>query len=81
MVDIPIDRFALTGTLVWYMCLSVSVYVCLSVRLFTFEVPFKRLLPPLPKVGCLKFLEIQNIWGKVMQRSGLRFEDLRLKVV
>ena len=31
-------------------------------------------LPPLPEVGCPKFLEIQNPWGKIMERSGLRFE-------
>ena len=30
-------------------------------------------LPPLPEVGCPIFLEIRNPWGKVMERSGLRF--------
>ena len=38
--------------------------VCLSVRLFTFEVQFKRLFAPLPKVECPIFLEIRNPWGK-----------------
>ena len=33
-------------------------------------------LPPLLKVECLNFLEIQNPWGKVLKRSGLRFEHL-----
>ena len=28
--------------------------------------------PTLPKVGCPLFLEIQQHWGKVMKRSGLR---------
>ena len=43
--------------------------VCVSVCLFTFEVPFKRILPPLPEVGFPKFLEIRNPWGKVMEGS------------
>ena len=38
------------------MCVGVSV--CLSVCLFTSEVPFKRLFAP--KVRCPKLLEIQN---------------------
>ena len=50
-------------------------YVYLSVCSLI-EVPFKRLLPPLPKIGCPKFLKIQNPWGKVMERSGLTFEHL-----
>ena len=36
-------------------------------------------LPPLPKVGCPKFLEIRNPWGKVMERSGLTFEHFCFK--
>ena len=52
--------------------LSVSLSVCLCVcsllryRLTVF-------FPPLPKVGCPIFLEIQNPWGKVMERSGPTF--------
>ena len=42
------------------------------IRLYIyFEVPFYCLFPPDPKVGCPKILEIQNPWGKVMERSGL----------
>ena len=37
-------------------------------------------LPPLPEVGCPIFLEIRNPWGKVMERSGLRYEHFCLKV-
>ena len=50
-------------------CPSVCVSVCslLRYRLNVF-------LPPLPEVGCPIFLEIQNSWGKVVKRSGLRFE-------
>ena len=41
-----------------------SQCVCLFVRVFTFEVPLKCLFAPLLKVGCPKFLEILNPWGK-----------------
>ena len=37
-------------------------------------------LPPLPEVGCPIFLEIRNPWGKVMERSGLRYEHFGLKL-
>ena len=64
------------------ICPSVCLSVCLCVRLFTFEVPFKRLFaPPLPEVGCPIFLEIRNPWGKVMERNGLRVEHFCLKMV
>ena len=61
--------------------LSVRLSVRLFVCVFTFELPFKCLFPPLPKVGCPIFLEILNPWGKVMERSGLRFEHFCLEVV
>ena len=57
------------------------VCLCVSVCVFTFEVPFKRLFAPLPEIGCPIFLEIQNPWVKVMERSGLRFEHFCLEVV
>ena len=57
-------------------CPSVRV----SVRLFTFEVPFKCLFAP-TSCGCPIFLEIRNPLGKVMERSGLRFEHFCLEVV
>ena len=49
----------------------VHVFVCLCVRVFTFFLNFffllfKRLLPPLPEVGCPILLEIRTPWGKVM---------------
>ena len=34
----------------------------------------RSILPPLSKVGCPKFLEIRNPWGKVLERSVLRIE-------
>ena len=66
--------------------LSVCLSVRVSVRLFTFEVPFNSLFAPtshweVPKVGCPIFLEIRNPWGKVMGRSGLTFEHFWLEVV
>ena len=38
-------------------------------------------LPPFPNVGYPIFLEIRNPWGKVMERSGLRYEHFCLKIV
>jgi hypothetical protein len=60
---------------------NVHIFVCLSVCVFTFEVPFNGLFAPLPEVGCPVFLEIRNPWGKVMERSGLTFEQFYLEVV
>ena len=53
---------------------NVRLSVCVFVRLFTFEIPFKRLFAPLPKVNCPKIFEIRNPWGKAVEISGLRFE-------
>ena len=57
-------------------CPSVRLSVCslLRYRLNVF-------LPPLPEVKCPIFLEIRNPWGKVMERSGLRYEHFCLKNV
>ena len=52
-----------------------------SLTFFTFEVPFNGFVPPLPEIRCPIFLEIQNPWGKVMERSGLTFEHFCLEVV
>ena len=49
------------------------VAVCVLSPLFMWYI-LRPILPPLPKVGCLKFLEIRNPWGKVLERSGLRIE-------
>ena len=66
------------------VCQSVCLSVCLSVRPCVCSLMRYRLnvfLTPLSKVGCPIFLEIQNPWGKVMERSGLRFEYFCLKIV
>ena len=58
-------------------CPSVCQYVRLFVRLSVCSLlryHFNVFLPPLPEVRCPIFLEIRNPWGKVMERSGLRFE-------
>ena len=59
------------------VCLSVRVCVCslLRYRLNVF-------LPPLPEVRCPKILKILNpSWGKVVERSGARFEHFCSKMV
>ena len=64
--------------------LSISLNVRLSVCPCVCSLLRYRLnvfLPPLPKVGCPILLEIRNPWGKVMERSGLRFEHFGLKIV
>ena len=38
-------------------------------------------LLPFPEVGCPIFLEIRNPWGKVLERSGLRYEHFCLTIV
>ena len=61
-------------------CLSVCLCVCPSVCSLL-RYCLNVFLPPLPKVGCPKFLEIQNPLGKVVERSGLRFVHFCLEVV
>ena len=64
--------------------MSICLFVCLSVCLSVCSLLRYRLtvfLPPLPEDGCLIFLDIRNPWGKVMERSGLRFEHFCLEVV
>ena len=35
--------------------------------------------PPLPEVRRPIFLDLRKLWGKVMKRSGLRFEHFSLE--
>ena len=55
--------------------LCVTCHMCVSVCLSLFmQYILRPILPPLPEVGCPKFLEIWNPWGKVLVRNGLRIE-------
>ena len=60
------------------VCLSVCLSVCLFVHFLRYRLNI--FLPPLPEVGCLKILEIRNPCGKVMERSGLKFEHFCLNI-
>ena len=55
--------------------------VCVSVRVFTFEVPFNSLFASTSRSRMSIFFYIWNPWGKVMERSGLTFEHFCLEVV
>ena len=59
----PLGRFDLV------VAMSVCVYVCMFVpfRVVYFEAYFA----PTSRYQMSKFLEIQNSWGKVLERSGL----------
>ena len=46
------------------VCLSVCSLLRYQLNIF---------LPPLPEIGCPKFVKIQNPWGNIMERSGLAF--------
>ena len=68
--------------------LKVEMAVRLSVRLFVrlsvcslLRYHLNVFFPPLPEVRCSKFLEIQNLWRKVIERNGLTFEHFCSKVV
>ena len=56
-----------------------SVCFCLSVHFLRYRL--NVFLPPFPEVGCPIFLEIRNLWGKVMEINGLRFEHFSLEGV
>ena len=52
--------------------------MCLFVHFLRYRL--NVFFPPLPEVGCPIFLELRNHWGKVMERSGLRFNDFCLEL-
>ena len=58
------------------VCLSVCVFFCSLLRYRSMV-----FLPPVPEVRFPIFLEIWNPWGKVVERSGLIFENFCLKIV
>ena len=57
----------------WSSSRDVRLLYLVSCPLFMYQI-LRPILPPLPKVACTKFLEIQNPWGKVLERRGLRIE-------
>ena len=69
-----LDDFFSFSKKIGFRLFLVHPTVVSSIRLTVF-------LPPLPEVGCQIFLEIQNPWGKVMERSGLTLEHFSLEVV
>ena len=63
------------------ICPSVCLCVCVFVSVFTFEVPFKSLFAPTCwRWMCNIFRDSESL-GKVVERSGLRFEHFCLEVV
>ena len=62
------------------ICLFVGLSICLSVR-HTFSLQLTFFMSPLPEVQCPNCFDIQNPWGKVMIRSGFRFEHFWSKMV
>ena len=52
----------------------VRMSVCVFVR-HTFSLRLTVFLQPLPEVQCPDFLDFRNSLGKIMERSGLRFEN------
>ena len=66
----PIDTLVVAMSMCLYVCLSLFMWYIL-----------RPILTPLHKVGCPKFLEIQNPGGKVLERSGLRIEHFCWDVV
>ena len=57
-----------------YVCLYIPTYIFVRYYLNVF-------LPSLPKVQCPNFFDFWNPWGKVMERSGLRFKFVCTKMI
>ena len=56
----------------------VHIYLCVCVRLCVHSlgsVETYIFLPPFLEAGCPKFLELQNLWEKVIIRSGIIFDN------
>ena len=63
------------------LVVAMSVCLCVSLMSLFMWYIFRPIFPPLPEVGCPNCLEIQNPWGKVLERSGLRIEHFFWEVV
>ena len=78
----PVIHFHRIGPLGRFNHRVAMSVVCVSVCVSLFMYYILRLiLPPLPEVGCPKYLGIRNPWGKVLERSGLRIEHFCWEVV
>ena len=66
---------------IWTFLFEKKFFSSLFSVFFGFRSFLTVFLPPLPEVGCPIFLKIQNPWGNVMERSGLRYEHFCLKIV
>ena len=71
-----VEDGALSKSICPPVCPCVRLCVCSLLRYH-----LNVFLPPLPEDGCPILLEIQNSWGKVVERSGLGFEPFCLEVV
>ena len=74
---IPKNPFSKHRPSVPMLSISQNIRLCvrLSVCVFTFEVMLKRLFAPTSRSRMSKIFDIQNPWGKVVERSGLIFEE------
>ena len=61
--------------------LRVRLSVCPSVHVFTFQVPFERLFAPTSQSRMSKTVRDSESLGRVVERSGLRFEHFCSKMV
>ena len=77
--DINIFAQKLSKIAAAIFCLFVYIYfyfICSLLR-YCLNISLSRI----PEIGCPKFLELQNPWGKEMERSGLRCEHFCLKMI
>ena len=70
---VPLGRFDLV--------VAMSVCLCVCLMSLFMRYILRPILAPLSEVGCPKFLEIRNLWGKVLERRGLRIEHFFCYVV
>ena len=73
------SQFSLNQSSSQIVCVSVCLCVCVFSPFHTYIL--RPILPPIPKVGSPKFLELRNPWGKVLERIGLRIEYFGWDVV
>ena len=65
----------------WADSIQQSRCPCVSLQSPFHVLDFEAYFAPLPEVGCPTFLEIWNLWRKMLERSGLRIEHFCWEVV